>query len=129
MSVWLQSLGEFFWVFVMNEVGDLELYKVMGETVTFKDGEEARCHEFIPWIKPKSKGQFSTGQFFKQNSNHCHINFYSLCFSQQARFVCYDVKPVPLKMNKLGTWSIRSGMFAKVPCTLCWSCITCVQFR
>ena len=86
MSVWLQSLGEFFWVFVMNEVDDLELYKVMGETVTFKDGEEARCHEFTQWIKfPKSKGKFSTGKFFKQKANH--INF-SLLMFEPAGTIC-----------------------------------------
>lgn len=33
MSVWLQSLGQFFWVFVMSETSTLECYKVMGETV------------------------------------------------------------------------------------------------
>lgn len=33
MSVWLQSLGQFFWVFVINEANSMECYKVMGETV------------------------------------------------------------------------------------------------
>ena len=41
MSVWLQTKGEFFWVFILNEERDLELYKVMGETEEV-DGK-ARC--------------------------------------------------------------------------------------
>ena len=39
MSVWLQSLGQFFWVFVMGATNNLECYKVMGETCeAFREG-------------------------------------------------------------------------------------------
>ncbi|CAJ1406487.1 unnamed protein product [Effrenium voratum] len=64
MSVWLQSLGQFFWVFVINEANSMECYKVMGETV-------------------------------------------------EGSFCVYDVKPVPMQMNMISTWSIRSGLFSK----------------
>lgn len=92
MSVWLQSLGEFFWVFVMNEVGELELYKVMGETVTFENFEASYLEEVLH------------RKFLNMKQVNC---------DEQAQFVCYDVKPVPIKMNKFGTWTMRSGMFAK----------------
>ena len=39
MSAWLQSLGQFFWVFVIGETNNLECYKVMGETVEAFSGE------------------------------------------------------------------------------------------
>ena len=38
MSVWLQALGEFFWVFLLTEANDLEIFKIMGET-TQLDGK------------------------------------------------------------------------------------------
>lgn len=50
MSVWLQALGEFFWVFLMNEANDLEVYKIMGETELLDDKavcflKPNRCHQ------------------------------------------------------------------------------------
>ena len=44
MSVWLQALGEFFWVFVMNEANDLEVYKIMGQTEMIDDKAVGLLH-------------------------------------------------------------------------------------
>lgn len=44
MSVWLQALGEFFWVFVMNEANDLEVYKIMGGTEMIDDKAVGLLH-------------------------------------------------------------------------------------
>ena len=40
MTVFLQSLGQFFWVFILNEMDQLNLYKVMGETVEAGWGQQ-----------------------------------------------------------------------------------------
>lgn len=56
MSVWLQTKGEFFWVFVKSETNELELYKVMGETqmMSARDGEApgwvGRINLVIIWL-------------------------------------------------------------------------------
>ena len=46
MSVWLQALGEFFWVFLMNEANDLEVYKIMGETEMLDEKAVDLVHAF-----------------------------------------------------------------------------------
>ena len=46
MSVWLQTLGEFFWVFIQNQQ-DLEVYKVMGMTEELDGKAEFCIHTFV----------------------------------------------------------------------------------
>ena len=84
--MWLQSLGQFFWVFIMSETSNLECYKVMGETLEACSG------------------------FCNRGSVALILGGGLGC---QGTFCVYDVKPVPIQMMNISTWSIRSGLFSK----------------
>lgn len=102
MSVWLQTKGEFFWVFVKSETNELELYKVMGETqmMSARDGEApgwvGRINLVIIWL--------------------VGVLGWSCCIAdleESAVFSCFDVKPVPIKMNSFSTYQQRAGLYIK----------------
>lgn len=107
MSVWLQALGEFFWVFVMNEANDLEVYKIMGGTEMIDDKAVGLLHALwtmsVCWSKPNKYNQKTPFSIWSR-AKFC---------PGQATFLCYGVKPVPVKYGRFSTWSIKSGLFAK----------------
>lgn len=104
MSVWLQTLGEFFWVFIMSDSDDLELYKVMGETapMTGRDGQ--------------ASGLLSASDDFDNTTTNVEIPWAMLCalvLQTEMKFFSYDVKPVPIKMMRFSTWHQKSGLYIK----------------
>ena len=124
MSVWLQTKGEFFWVFTWDGE-DFELYKVMGETAPFSvRGGQA-------------SGFVSTMQMYSCCHCHCkknHCLFFSSMHSclnglqTMLKFFAYDVKPVPVRSMRFSSWRAKSGLFAKDTLVFLFlSCICSIQ--
>ena len=120
MSAWLQTKGGFFWVFTWDGE-DLELYKVMGETAPMSTrGGEA-------------SGFVSTMQMYSCCHCHCkknHCLFFSSMHSclnglqTKLKFFAYDVKPVPVRSMRFGSWHAKSGLLAKD--TLVFLFLSCI---